>query len=87
MADPILPGINVEMVGKDGRCTPPWYLFFRRVERALQPGSTGSLAVALSAVRETADATAAAVETVATTQAAIESTLETLNDRVTDLEP
>jgi hypothetical protein len=94
MADPILPGINVEMVGEDGRCTQPWYLFFRRVERALQPGSTGSLAVALSAVRETADATAAAVETVAatvetvaTTQAAIESTLETLNDRVTDLEP
>ena len=94
MADPILPGINVDMVGKDGKCTPPWYLFFRRVERALQPGSNGSLAVALSAVRETADATAAAVETVAatvetvaTTQDALESTLVTLSDRVTLLEP
>lgn len=94
MADPILPGINVEMVGKDGKCTQPWYLFFRRVERALQPGGGGSLAVALSAVRATADTTAAAVETVAATvetvtatQEALESTLVTLNDRVTLLEP
>ena len=87
MADPILPGINVSVVGSDGRCTQPWYLFFRRVEQALKPGSDGSLAVALSVVQTTVAETVATVETVATAQEEIQGTVSELDGRVTLLEP
>ena len=94
MVDPILPGANVDIVGKDGKVTQPWYLFFRRIERSLQPDSGGAMSAALAAVQTTATQAAEAVATVSVTvaaveasQQAIEESIVDLNDRVTTLEP